>query len=118
MNSTLSLTLQILPKMFDQLPAIEAILKAPAAKPGNPICILVVCPTRELAQQAATEAQVLLTFHKTFGAQVVYGGTSMPKEQLNLRKNPCQVSEKPHVLSQICHSEAQSAVSRICHCIF
>ena len=50
-----------------------------------------MCPTRELAQQAANEAQVLLKFHRGLGAQVVYGGNSIRTEQMNLSRNPCQV---------------------------
>ena len=74
-----------------QLPAIEAILKAPEGRSRNPINVLIVCPTRELAQQAANEAQVLLKFHRGLGAQVVYGGNSIRTEQMNLSRNPCQV---------------------------
>ncbi|MCO5586346.1 hypothetical protein L7F22_040286 [Adiantum nelumboides] len=73
------------------LPAIEAILKAPAGKARNPVYVLIVCPTRELAQQAAAEAKVLLQFHRGVGAQVVYGGCSIRGEQLNLSKSPCQI---------------------------
>ncbi|MCO5571223.1 hypothetical protein L7F22_024959 [Adiantum nelumboides] len=73
------------------LPAIEVILKAPAGKARNPVYVLIVCPTRELAQQAAAEAKVLLQFHRGVGAQVVYGGCSIRGEQLNISKSPCQI---------------------------
>ena len=66
-------------------------MKEPEGKSRNPIYVLVVCPTRELAQQAAKEAQILLTFHRGLGAQVVYGGKPMHTEQMNLSRNPCQV---------------------------
>ncbi|KAI5059148.1 hypothetical protein GOP47_0002145 [Adiantum capillus-veneris] len=73
------------------LPAIEAILKAPEGRARNPVYVLIVCPTRELAQQAAAEAKVLLQFHRGLGAQVVYGGCSIRGEQMNLSKSPCQI---------------------------
>lgn len=73
------------------LPAIEAILKASEGKARNPVYVLIVCPTRELAQQAAAEAKVLLQFHRGLGAQVVYGGSSIRGEQMNLSKSPCQI---------------------------
>eukprot|EP00250_Pteridium_aquilinum_P019948 c24637_g5_i1 orf=162-2540(+) len=73
------------------LPAIEAILKAPEGRSRNPIHVVIVCPTRELAQQAAAEAQTLLQFHRGLGAQVVYGGNSIRGEQMNLSRKPCQI---------------------------
>ncbi|XP_019087013.1 PREDICTED: DEAD-box ATP-dependent RNA helicase 31-like [Camelina sativa] len=45
------------------LPSIEVVVKSPPTSPDNkrpPILALVICPTRELANQAATEANTLL----------------------------------------------------------
>jgi len=70
-------------------------VKSPPSDRGQnqtPILVLVVCPTRELACQAAAEATKLLKYHPTIGAQVVIGGTSLGSEQKRIRKNPCQVS--------------------------
>ncbi|GJX56303.1 probable DEAD-box ATP-dependent RNA helicase 48 [Tanacetum coccineum] len=55
------------------LPAIETVLKASAsnaAKRIPPICVLIVCPTRELASQIAAEANVLLKYHEGIGVGV------------------------------------------------
>lgn len=57
-----------------------------------PIHVLVVCPTRELATQAAKEADTLLKYHPSIGVQVVIGGTRLPLEQKRMQANPCQVS--------------------------
>ncbi|CAH2073495.1 unnamed protein product [Thlaspi arvense] len=76
------------------LPSIEAVLKSPAASRDNkqpPIIVLVVCPTRELACQAAAEAKILLKYHSSIGVEVVIGGTKLPSEQRRMQKNPCQI---------------------------
>lgn len=76
------------------LPAIEVIVKSPPVHRDQkrpPILVLVVCPTRELASQAAAEADTLLKFHANIGVQVVTGGTRLPGEQKRLQTNPCQI---------------------------
>ncbi|OAE29575.1 hypothetical protein AXG93_702s1290 [Marchantia polymorpha subsp. ruderalis] len=76
------------------LPSIEAIIKANADRKLTgrcPINVLIICPTRELASQAATEAKTLFSYHKKMDAQIVIGGTNMNTEANNLQKNPCQV---------------------------
>ncbi|KAL2630213.1 hypothetical protein R1flu_014899 [Riccia fluitans] len=77
------------------LPSIEAILKATASSDLRwgrcPVHVLIICPTREPATQAATEAKTLLTYHKRMDAQIVVGGTNNNTEANNLQKNPCQV---------------------------
>ena len=57
-----------------------------------PISVLVICPTRELASQAAAEANKLLKYHPTIGVQVVIGGTRLALEQKRMQANPCQVN--------------------------
>ncbi|CAA7027046.1 unnamed protein product [Microthlaspi erraticum] len=76
------------------LPSIEAVLNSPPASRDNrnpPINVLVVCPTRELASQAAAEAHTLLKYHPSIGVQVVIGGTKLPTEQRRMQTNPCQI---------------------------
>jgi ATP-dependent RNA helicase MSS116 len=76
------------------LPAIEAVIKSPPASRDSrqpPIIVLVVCPTRELASQAAAEANTLLKYHPSIGVQVVIGGTKLPTEQRRMQTNPCQI---------------------------
>ncbi|XP_008791429.2 DEAD-box ATP-dependent RNA helicase 31-like [Phoenix dactylifera] len=76
------------------LPAIEVISKLPPGDrdPKRPsINVLVVCPTRELASQAAAEANKLLKFHPSIGVQVVIGGTRLTLEQKRMQANPCQI---------------------------
>lgn len=51
-----------------------------------------MCPTRELACQAAAEANTLLKYHPSIGVQVVIGGTRLALEQKRMQANPCQVS--------------------------
>lgn len=57
-----------------------------------PINVLVICPTRELACQAAAEAEKLLKYHPSIGVQAVIGGTRITLEQKRMQANPCQVS--------------------------
>lgn len=54
--------------------------------------MLVICPTRELASQAAAEANTLLKYHSSIGVQVIMGGTRLALEQKQMQANPCQVS--------------------------
>ncbi|KAJ6839684.1 DEAD-box ATP-dependent RNA helicase 31-like [Iris pallida] len=76
------------------LPAIEIVSKLPPVDRDQkrpPINVLVICPTRELADQAATEASTLLKFHPSIGVQVVIGGTRLALEQKRMQANPCQI---------------------------
>ncbi|XP_075519107.1 DEAD-box ATP-dependent RNA helicase 26-like isoform X2 [Primulina tabacum] len=76
------------------LPAIEIILQSPPITRDQkrpPIFVLVICPTRELASQAAGEANTLLKYHPSIGVQVVIGGTRLALEQKRMQANPCQI---------------------------
>ncbi|CAL5048046.1 unnamed protein product [Urochloa decumbens] len=76
------------------LPAIEVVSKLPPVDRDQkrpPISVVVVCPTRELADQAAAEANKLLKFHPSIGVQLVIGGTRMALEQKRMHTNPCQI---------------------------
>ncbi|KAG9156688.1 hypothetical protein Leryth_006648 [Lithospermum erythrorhizon] len=76
------------------LPSIEVVEKTPAASLDQkrpPILVLVICPTRELACQAAAEANKLLKYHPSLGVQVVIGGTRLSLEQKRMQANPCQI---------------------------
>lgn len=81
---------------FFQLPSIEVVVKSPPIgrdQKWPPILVLVICPTRELASQAAAEANILLKYHPSIGVQVVIGGTRLALEQKRMQANPCQVSD-------------------------
>ncbi|KAJ1259224.1 hypothetical protein BS78_10G138000 [Paspalum vaginatum] len=76
------------------LPAIEVVSKLPPVDRDQkrpPISVVVVCPTRELADQAAAEANKLLKFHPSIGVQLVIGGTRMALEQKRMHTNPSQI---------------------------
>ncbi|PWA96821.1 P-loop containing nucleoside triphosphate hydrolases superfamily protein [Artemisia annua] len=76
------------------LPSIEVVVNSPPVSRDErwpPIVVLVICPTRELASQAATEANKLLKYHPSVGVQVVIGGTRIATEQRRLQTNPCQI---------------------------
>ncbi|KAL9176358.1 hypothetical protein ABFS82_02G173500 [Erythranthe guttata] len=76
------------------LPAIEIVVKTPSTageQKRPPILVLVVCPTRELASQAASEATKLLKYHPSVGVQVVIGGTRLALEQKRMQANACQI---------------------------
>ncbi|KAL0397994.1 UNVERIFIED_CONTAM: DEAD-box ATP-dependent RNA helicase 31 [Sesamum calycinum] len=73
------------------LPAIELIVKSPPVARDQkrpPILVLVICPTRELASQAAAEANTLLKYHPSI---FVIGGTRLALEQKRMQANPCQI---------------------------
>ncbi|XP_057497774.1 DEAD-box ATP-dependent RNA helicase 31-like isoform X2 [Actinidia eriantha] len=76
------------------LPSIEVVLKSipiDRNQKRSPIFVLVICPTRELASQAAAEANTLLKYHPSIGVQVVIGGTRLALEQKRMQANPCQI---------------------------
>ncbi|KAH9541793.1 hypothetical protein CY35_14G084600 [Sphagnum magellanicum] len=76
------------------LPAMETILKTQGSQSfvgRSPINVVVICPTRELATQAAKEATMLMTFQKGLGVQLVIGGTNMNSETKRLDKQLCQL---------------------------
>ncbi|CAL0307956.1 unnamed protein product [Lupinus luteus] len=76
------------------LPSIEFVAKLPPSdrdKRPSPIYVLVICPTRELASQAAAEATKLLKYHPAIGVQVVIGGTKLGLEQKHMQRKPCQI---------------------------
>ncbi|XP_044492051.1 DEAD-box ATP-dependent RNA helicase 31-like isoform X1 [Mangifera indica] len=76
------------------LPSIEVVIKSPPVgrdQKRPPILVLVVCPTRELATQAAAESNTLLKYHPSIGVQVVIGGTRLKMEQKRMQVNPCQI---------------------------
>lgn len=78
-----------------QLPAIEVLSKLPLVEREQKrpsINVLVLCPTRELANQVAAEANKLLKYHPSIGVQVVIGGTRLTQEQRRMQTNPCQVN--------------------------
>ncbi|KAL4316485.1 hypothetical protein AHAS_Ahas15G0289800 [Arachis hypogaea] len=77
-----------------QLPSIEVVTNSPPTERDHrrpPIHVLVICPTRELASQAATEAVELLKYHPTIGVQIVIAGTRLALEQKRMQANPCQI---------------------------
>ncbi|KAK6919996.1 DEAD/DEAH box helicase domain [Dillenia turbinata] len=77
-----------------ELPSIEVVLQSSPPDRDQkrpPILVLVICPTRELASQAAAEANSLLKYHPSIGVQVVIGGTRLALEQKRLQANPCQI---------------------------
>ncbi|XP_047053079.1 DEAD-box ATP-dependent RNA helicase 26-like [Lolium rigidum] len=70
------------------LPAIELLSTLPRSTSIN---LLVMLPTRELANQVAVEARKLLKYHGTLDVQVVIGGTRLPQEQRSMKSTPCQI---------------------------
>ncbi|KAJ4788874.1 DEAD-box ATP-dependent RNA helicase 31 [Rhynchospora pubera] len=76
------------------LPAIELVAGLPPVDRDErkpPINVLVVCPTRELADQAAQEAIKLVKYHTSIGVQLVIGGTRLALEQKQMQRRPCQI---------------------------
>jgi len=68
------------------LPAIERVLRSREYQPGLNVGVLVISPTRELAQQIGDEAEKLLAFHNDMSVQVVFGGTKVSRDAARLRK--------------------------------
>ncbi|KAG5041424.1 hypothetical protein JHK85_013900 [Glycine max] len=77
-----------------QLPAIETVLKAMSSNTSQrvpPIYVLILCPTRELANQVAAVAKVLLKYHDAIRVQTLVGGIRFKVDQKRLESDPCQI---------------------------
>ncbi|CAM9673398.1 unnamed protein product, partial [Ascophyllum nodosum] len=68
------------------LPAVEGVARTPRSRRQG-ISVLIVSPTRELAQQIADEAKQVLTFHD-IGLLCVVGGTNIKADIRGFRANP------------------------------
>ncbi|SPQ97983.1 ATP-dependent RNA helicase [Plasmodiophora brassicae] len=69
------------------LPCVEMLAKASpsgVSVPRQKVSVLVLSPTRELAQQIAAEAKALTQFHG-FKVECVFGGSNVNREQARLR---------------------------------
>ncbi|KAH1251420.1 DEAD-box ATP-dependent RNA helicase 48 [Glycine max] len=76
------------------LPAIETVLKAMSSNTSQrvpPIYVLILCPTRELANQVAAVAKVLLKYHDAIRVQTLVGGIRFKVDQKRLESDPCQI---------------------------
>eukprot|EP00617_Octactis_speculum_P021024 CAMPEP_0185769062 /NCGR_PEP_ID=MMETSP1174-20130828/53346_1 /TAXON_ID=35687 /ORGANISM="Dictyocha speculum, Strain CCMP1381" /LENGTH=556 /DNA_ID=CAMNT_0028454013 /DNA_START=125 /DNA_END=1792 /DNA_ORIENTATION=+ len=77
------------------VPSVQRILESPTQPVLRQaeIGVLILSPTRELAQQTAREAKTILAFHGNdyegdYGVQCVVGGTPVGREANRLRKCP------------------------------
>ncbi|KAJ8766196.1 hypothetical protein K2173_021713 [Erythroxylum novogranatense] len=76
------------------LPAIESVLKATSSDTNprvNPVYVLILCPTRELASQIAAQAIAMLKYHNGIGVQTLVGGTRFKVDKKRLESDPCQM---------------------------
>ncbi len=63
--------------------------------PSRKVQALVLCPTRELAQQVTGEINALLEHHPKVNAVSIYGGEPIPKQVRALQKRPLIVVGTP-----------------------
>ncbi|CDF39563.1 unnamed protein product [Chondrus crispus] len=66
------------------LPTLHAVAQSP---PKNGTAVLVISPTRELAQQIAEEARMLLSYLPRFTLQVLVGGTNIRSDLAAVRRS-------------------------------
>ncbi|KAI8329389.1 P-loop containing nucleoside triphosphate hydrolase protein [Chlamydoabsidia padenii] len=57
----------------------------------NGTCILVISPTRELANQIAEEAKKLVKYHHGLGVRCLVGGDSIQRQTLQLTEGRCDI---------------------------
>ena len=69
------------------LPAIERLLKLKTAPDRHHVSILVLSPTRELAQQIAKESVAIVAGRRSVEVQCVVGGTNMRVEAARFDKS-------------------------------
>ncbi|KAI8020670.1 DEAD-box ATP-dependent RNA helicase 31 [Camellia lanceoleosa] len=100
------------------LPSIEEIVKSPPIgrdQKRPPILVLVICPTRELASQAAAEANTLLKYHPSIGVQVVIGGTRLPQEQKAFASKSLPAAVPKQRQTLLFSATVPEEVRQICH---
>lgn len=68
------------------IPSVDRLLHDTATQ-GRGIRVLIISPTRELASQIANEAVQLCKFTQ-LNVVCVVGGTSLPKDEKNLKVSP------------------------------
>ena len=86
------------------IPTIEQIINYKKSSNNDNVNVLVISPTRELAQQIATETEKLLTFHSNSLKKVVtmVGGTNKNKDIKALRgKTPFVVATPGRLLDHL-----------------
>lgn len=64
------------------IPAVESITENDSRK----VCVLILCPTRELAMQACEEIKKFAKLKKSVRTAAVYGGASMEKQIHELKR--------------------------------
>ncbi|KAL7544710.1 hypothetical protein ACHAWF_008071 [Thalassiosira exigua] len=67
------------------LPAIERLLRSERYIVGENVGILVISPTRELANQIGDEAEKLVKHHRELSVQVAFGGTKVARDISKLK---------------------------------
>lgn len=75
------------------LPTVQRILNSQKlevqVRPGRDVGIVIIAPTRELAQQISREAESLLNFQHGWTVQSVTGGTSLSRDKARLWHQQC-----------------------------
>jgi len=102
------------------IPTIEQIINKKSSNNDN-VNVLVISPTRELAQQIATETEKLLTFHNNSLKKVVtmVGGTNKNKDVKALRgKTPFVVATPGRLLDHLQNSNLAQRMSNLDVLIF
>ena len=66
------------------IPALQTVLSSSNSSDG--IQILVISPTRELATQIMTQADMVMTYHKHMSVQIIMGGTNMKSDVSRFNK--------------------------------
>jgi len=103
------------------IPTIEQIINYKKSSNNDNVNVLVISPTRELAQQIATETEKLLTFHNNSLRKVVtmVGGTNKNKDIKALRgKTPFVVATPGRLLDHLQNSNLAQRMSNLDVLIF
>jgi len=103
------------------IPTIEQIINYKKSSNNDNVNVLVISPTRELAQQIATETEKLLTFHNNSLRKVVtmVGGTNKNKDIKELRgKTPFVVATPGRLLDHLQNSNLAQRMSNLDVLIF
>ena len=98
------------------IPTIEQIINYKKSSNNDNVNVLIISPTRELAQQIATETEKLLTFHNNNLKKVVtmVGGTNKNKDVKALRgKTPFVVATPGRLLDHLQTSNLAERMSNL-----
>jgi len=113
-GKTLAFLIPAVQRLLNSNPPVQRPASGNGGQAVSPVSILVLSPTRELALQISSQAELLLT-HLPFKVQTVVGGTNMSAEAKRLVRQRCDilVATPGRLIDHFTNSNLVPACSRL-----